>query len=87
MSGKCMQITVSGEVIVCPRNRLGILSFLYIVFLCVYRRQRAKLVCQNVCVYGCVCTLNLKMLQVLENGPIGGGQIFLKKFCSIFLKL
>lgn len=59
MSGKCMQKTVSGEVIVRPRNRLGILSS-YIVFLCVYRKQRAKLVCQNVCVYGCVCTVNFK---------------------------
>lgn len=49
MSGKCMQKTFSGEVIVRPRNRLGILSS-YIVFLCVYRKQRAKLVCQNVCV-------------------------------------
>ena len=34
MSGKCMQITVSGEVIVRPRNRLGILSFLYCLFVC-----------------------------------------------------
>lgn len=78
MSGKCMQKTGSGEVIVRPRNRLGILSS-YIVFLCVYRKQRAKFVCQNVCFMDVFAQWILKMLQVLENGPIGGEQIFFKK--------
>ena len=78
-SGKCMQITVNGEVIVRPLNRLGILSFLYIVFLCVYRRQRAKLVCQNVCVYGCVCTLNFKNASSFNKWANQRRADFLKK--------